>query len=53
MSALWTSAEIAWSVDGTKVSRARLRDGAVIRIGHTEMTVRIDGGRDEAGGWNV
>ena len=22
-------------------------------IGHTEMTVRIDGGRDEAGGWNV
>ena len=24
-----------------------------IKIGHTEMTVRIDGGRDEAGGWNV
>jgi hypothetical protein len=40
-------------VDGTKVSRARLRDGAVIKIGHTEMTVRIEGGRDEAGGWNV
>jgi hypothetical protein len=40
-------------VDGSKVSRARLRDGSVIRIGHTEMTVHIDGGRDEAGGWNV
>lgn len=45
-------------VDGRKVSRARLRDGSVIRIGHTEMTVHIDGpdeprGRDEAGGWNV
>ena len=40
-------------VDGSKVARARLRDGSTIRIGHTEMTVRIDGGRDEAGGWNV
>ena len=40
-------------VDGTKVPRARLRDGSTIKIGHTEMTVRIDGGRDEAGGWNV
>ncbi|MCD6640267.1 MAG: DUF3662 domain-containing protein [Nocardioides sp.] len=45
-------------VDGRKVSRARLRDGSVIRIGHTEMTVHIDApdeprGRDEAGGWNV
>jgi hypothetical protein len=40
-------------VDGSKVGRARLRDGSTIRIGHTEMTVRIDGGRDEAGGWNV
>ncbi|CAB4919559.1 DUF3662 and FHA domain-containing protein [Mycobacterium cookii] len=40
-------------VDGTKVARARLRDGSTIKIGHTEMTVRIDGGRDEAGGWNV
>lgn len=40
-------------VDGEKVHRARLRDGAVIKIGHTEMTVRIEGGRDEAGGWNV
>jgi hypothetical protein len=40
-------------VDGTKVRRARLRDGSMIKIGHTEMTVRIDGGRDEAGGWNV
>ncbi len=40
-------------VDGTKVGRARLRDGSTIKIGHTEMTVRIEGGRDEAGGWNV
>ena len=40
-------------VDGTKVARARLHDGSMIKIGHTEMTVRIDGGRDEAGGWNV
>ena len=40
-------------VDGSKVTRARLRDGSTIKIGHTEMTVRIDGGRDEAGGWNV
>jgi hypothetical protein len=40
-------------VDGAKVPRARLRDGSTIKIGHTEMTVRIDGGRDEAGGWNV
>ena len=35
------------------LGRARLRDGSTIKIGHTEMTVRIDGGRDEAGGWNV
>ena len=40
-------------VDGTKVARARLRDGSMIKIGHTEMTVRIEGGRDDAGGWNV
>ena len=40
-------------VDGSKVHRARLRDGAVVRIGNTEMTVRVDGGRDDAGGWNV
>ena len=40
-------------VDGSKVHRARLRDGAVVRIGNTEMTVRIEGGRDDAGGWNV
>ena len=40
-------------VDGTKVSRTRLHDGSMIKIGHTEMTVRIEGGRDEAGGWNV
>jgi pSer/pThr/pTyr-binding forkhead associated (FHA) protein len=40
-------------VDGTKVQRARLHDGSTIRIGHTDLTVRIDGGRDEAGGWNV
>ena len=40
-------------VDGSKVSRVRLRDGAVVRIGNTEMTVRIEGGRDDAGGWNV
>lgn len=40
-------------VDGQKVPRARLRDGSVVRIGHTDMTVHIDGGRDEAGGWNV
>ena len=40
-------------VDGSKVGRARLHDGSTIKIGHTEMTVRIDGGRDEAGGWNV
>jgi len=40
-------------VDGSKTVRARLRDGSTIKIGHTEMTVRIEGGRDEAGGWNV
>ena len=40
-------------VNGAKVGRAGLRDGSTIKIGHTEMTVRIDGGRDEAGGWNV
>jgi hypothetical protein len=45
-------------VDGSKVSSARLRDGSVVRIGRTDMTVRIDlpdqpRGRDEAGGWNV
>ena len=40
-------------VDGSKVERARLRDGSTIKIGHTEMTVRIDAARDEAGGWNV
>ena len=40
-------------VDGTKTNRARLRDGSTIKIGHTEMTVRIEGGRDGAGGWNV
>ena len=40
-------------VDGAKVSRARLRDGAVVRIGNTEMTVRLDSGRDAAGGWDV
>ena len=40
-------------VDGRKVHRARLHDGAVVRIGNTEMTVRIEGGRDDAGGWNV
>lgn len=42
-------------VDGTKVSRARLADGATVKIGHTEMVVRIEGDphRDEAGGWNV
>ncbi|MCY7401766.1 MAG: DUF3662 and FHA domain-containing protein [Nocardioides sp.] len=40
-------------VDGTKTARARLHDGSTIKIGHTEMTVRIEGGRDEAGGWNV
>ena len=40
-------------VDGSKVARVRLHDGATIKIGHTEMTVRIEGGRDQAGGWNV
>ena len=42
-------------VNGSKVHRARLADGATIKIGHTEMVVRIEGDphRDEAGGWNV
>ena len=51
-------------VNGDKVPSARLRDGDVVRIGHTEMTVHIDDPdqdrdqrrdqhRDEAGGWNV
>lgn len=41
-------------VDGHRVSgRVHLRDGDMLKIGNTEMTVRIEGGRDEAGGWNV
>ncbi|QBX55318.1 DUF2662 domain-containing protein [Nocardioides seonyuensis] len=40
-------------VDGSKVARARLHDGATIKIGNTEMVVRVDGGRDQAGGFNV
>lgn len=40
-------------VDGNRISRTRLHDGQGIRIGRTEMTIHIDGGRDEAGGWNV
>ncbi len=40
-------------VDGIKVSRSRLHDGSKVKIGHTEMTIHIEGGRDDAGGWNV
>ena len=45
-------------VNGAKVSRARLADGAIVKIANTEMTVHIDadspaGHRDQAGGWNV
>ena len=40
-------------VDGAKVHRTRLRDGAVVRIGNTEMTVRLDSGGDDAGGFHV
>ena len=40
-------------VDGAKVARARLHDGSTIRIGRTDLTIRIEHGRDEAGGWNV
>ncbi|PVG84087.1 DUF2662 domain-containing protein [Nocardioides gansuensis] len=34
------------AVDGAKTTRARLRDGSTVKIGHTEMTVRLERGGD-------